>query len=158
MGFYINRILFYCIWWWVELPDIALLWHAEKLIFLINWHVWHLCNVNRPRCDKNHACIRSDIVGNVLGPAARHTPAAAAKSQPLNVNKASLWEFLLAKFVEQHGWSGRSPECESCQGRMLVAIHLREGNHHPSSNALHEVLLKDPNGFELPTRHKASEQ
>jgi len=58
----------------------------------------------------------------------------------MRANKASLQEFQLVNCVETNGRSGRSPESESCQGRLLVVIHPWEGKLHPSSSTSQEEL------------------
>jgi len=57
----------------------------------------------------------------------------------MRANKASLQEFQLMNCIETHG-SGGSPKSESCQGRLLVVIHLWEGKLYPSSSTSQEEL------------------
>jgi len=73
----------------------------------------------------------------------------------VRANKASLQEFQLVNCKETHGRSGRSPESESCQGRLLVVIHPLEGKLNPSSSTSQKELQSDPYEFELPAREKA---
>ena len=60
--------------------------------------------------------------------------------------------------MEKYGRNGGSPECESCQCRLLVVIHPWEGQLHPSSSISQEELQQDTYEFELPARDKAPEQ
>jgi len=69
----------------------------------------------------------------------------------MRANKASLQEFQLVNCMETHGRSGRFPESESCQCRLLVVIH-------PLSSTSQEELQYDPYEFELPARDTAPGQ
>jgi len=61
-------------------------------------------------------------------------------------------------WLETHGRSSRSPESESCQGRLLVEVYPWEGKLHPSSSTSQVEHQSDPYEFELPARDKALKQ
>jgi len=58
----------------------------------------------------------------------------------MRANNANHQEFHKVNRMETHGRSSRSPESESCQGKLLAVIHPWEGKLHRSSGTSQEEL------------------